>query len=74
MLKWVVQLAPYRINYEPSNAIKAQTLAANFIVECLVPDEPKTKDDNSWIGYVYISATNDNGVGRDITQKAHIRT
>jgi len=44
MIKWAIELAPYRISYEPRRAITAQALA-EFIAECSTPhhenDQPE---------------------------------
>jgi len=36
MVKWVVELAPYGLSYEPRKAIKAQALE-DFTAECAAP-------------------------------------
>ena len=38
IVKWVVELTKFDINYQPRPAVKAQILA-DFIVECTIPEE-----------------------------------
>jgi len=54
---------------ESARLIKAKSLA-DFIVECLVLDESKREDSNSWMLYVDGSITN-KGIGAGLTVLSH---
>ena len=59
MIKWLVKLAPYGINYELRRAIKAQALA-DFIAECSTPfleNRQQEEPAAAWMLYVDGSAT-----------------
>jgi len=66
MIKWVVELAPYGISYEPRRAIKTQALD-HFIAECstLFPRNRQQEElTAAWVLYVDGSATSErSGVG-----------
>jgi len=55
MLRWAIELIPYKINYEHKRAIKAQALP-DF--KCSIPDKARAKDNKLWMLYVNGSTIN----------------